>query len=113
MPYAAAQTKYRAKPTIVDGIRFASQHEANRYGQLVILQKAGAIKRLELQPRYPLHVVNTTTGEITKIGHYVADFRYIEKGEWVIEDAKGFKTPMYRLKKRLFEAQYGLQIQEV
>jgi hypothetical protein len=102
------RSKYRAAPTIVDGIRFASKKEARRYSELKMLEKAGIIKSLRLQPRFDL----TTPGG-NKVGEYVGDFAYRQDGEAVIEDVKGFRTPLYRWKKKHFEVQYGIQIQEV
>ncbi len=118
--------KYGAKATTVDGIRFASKAEAKRYGELKLLQKAGKIEGLEVQPAYQLRVLLTTgtfkgagkalAGEYPTIGKYVADFRYFRLEAptgWVIEDVKGFKTALYRWKKKHVEAQYGIQITEV
>lgn len=99
-------SKYRAVPVIVDGVRFASKREAARYGALRLLEQAGEIEALELQPRYPLVVA----GE--EIGTYVGDFRYRERGELVLEDVKGVRTPVYRLKARLVKALYGVEIRE-
>jgi hypothetical protein len=108
--------KYGATPTTVDGIRFHSAKEARRYGELKLLEKAGEIRELELQPRFPLltPVPGSTTGR-ARVGDYVADFRYREgqKGLLVVEDVKGFKTQAYRWKKKHVEAQYGIQIREV
>ena len=107
--------KYHAKPTTVDGIRFASKAEARRYAELRLLEKAGQIKGLELQPRFALMVPERGSGFDVRIGDYVADFRYREgpKGILKIEDVKGMKTPMYRWKKKHVEAQYGISIREV
>jgi hypothetical protein len=108
--------KFNAKPTVVDGIRFASMKEAKRYQELKLLEKAGEVKGLQLQPVYELSVPvpHRTTARV-KIGKYVADFRYRlgPKGVLVVEDVKGFKTPLYRWKKRHVEAQYGIEIREV
>ena len=98
--------KYRAVKTIVDGITFDSKAEARRYGNLKILERAGTIDSLELQPRYDL-VVNGS-----KCGFYKADFRYNEDGRQVVEDVKGMKTPVYNLKKKLIKAIYGIEIYE-
>lgn len=103
------QSKYRAKPTQVDGIQFASKREARRYGELKMLARAGQIACLELQPSYVL-----TVGGV-KVGVYRADFRYrdVRSGALVVEDSKGFRTPVYRLKKKIVEALYGIEISEV
>ena len=102
-------SKYHAKPTIVDGIRFASQAEARRYGHLKMLERAGTICDLELQPRFPL-IVNHV-----KVATYVADFRYRFPGVSVpvVEDVKGVQTPVYKLKKKMLLAQDGVIITEV
>ncbi len=115
--------KYGAKKTVVDGISFASAKEARRYGQLRLLQQAGLIRDLELQPRYDV-VVNRC-----RICYYKADFRYFdcEKGVQVVEDVKAMPETaagvkaykataawrMYRLKKKLVEALYPIVITEV
>lgn len=101
--------KYHAEPTEVDGHLFPSKREAERYQQLRLLEQAGAIEDLRLQFRFPLAVRDTV------IGHFVADFTYTDVGTrgCVVEDAKGMRTELYRWKKRHFEAQYGIRIQEV
>jgi hypothetical protein len=104
----AFRSKYRAVKTEVDGITFDSKREAARYMELVLLERAGEISRLELQPKYDC-VVNGK-----KICTYKADFRYFNANGSVVEDVKGMKTPVYRLKKKLVEALFpGVKIQEV
>lgn len=111
--------KYRAKPAEIDGRRFASQREARRYQELVLMQMAREIADLECQPVFPLHVVklyrNGWPIEIATVAKYVADFRYmnLRTGEIVVEDVKGFRTETYRLKKKLAEAIHGITITEV
>ena len=103
------QGKYNAIKTEVDGYVFASRREANRYQELRLLERVGEIEDLELQPVYPC-VVNDVL-----VCKYIADFRYtsVKRGNVVIEDAKGFKTPVYRLKKKMVEAIYNIIIIEV
>lgn len=101
------RSKYGAVRTTVDGITFASKKEAARYCQLSLMQQAGYIRDLELQPRFQIVVKGKSCGE------YRADFRYVQTGDVVVEDVKGMKTPVYRLKKRLVEALYGVKITEV
>lgn len=118
----AAQHKYRAKPQTVDGHRFPSQAEARRYCELKALLSAGCIRCLRLQPRYAL-LPWRWPEQPRPLAHYVADFEYerrvlIGTGEtwtWtrVVEDVKGMRTPMYRLKRKWFEAQYGVLVTEV
>jgi hypothetical protein len=109
----AKRSKYRAIRTEVDGVTFASKREAARYQELLILGAAGKLCNLELQPRFPIMLNGQT------IATYIADFRYqtvpwdYEPVENVVEDVKGMKTPVYNLKKKLVEAQYGIQIREI
>lgn len=100
-------SKYRNVRTVVDGITFASKAEARRYQELKLLERAGKISGLKLQPRYPL---NAEDG--TKIATYVADFEYVSEfnGRTYTEDVKGVETAAFRLKSKLFEAQYGRKI---
>ena len=102
-------TKYHNKQTMVLGETFSSRKEAGRYQELLYMQRAGIIRDLELQPRYDL-VVNGV-----KIGFYKADFRYfdVETARVIVEDAKGMKTPVYQLKKKLVKAIHGIDIVEV
>lgn len=100
--------KYHAIPTTIDNIRFSSKKEARRYAELKLLELAGEITALELQPRFPLHV-----GTV-KIGEYRGDFRYQDRrlGS-VVEDCKGFRTQLYIWKKKHTEAEHGIRIVEV
>ncbi len=114
----ATRNKYRAWRRMLDGIMFASQAEAARYLELKLLQRAGKIEQLELQPRYTLDIVALKSGgDVRYCGHYTADFRYIDPvtGEVIVEDVKSppTRTTAYRLRKRLVEAIYGVKIREV
>lgn len=101
--------KYGNKKTVVDGVTFSSKREAARYGVLKLLERNGEIGALELQPPYRLEVNGTL------VCKYVADFRYVDlrTGETVVEDAKGFKTREYNIKKKLVKAVHGIEIREV
>jgi hypothetical protein len=108
----ASRHKYGAKATKVDGIRFASKFESERYGYLKSLERAGVIRSLQLQPRYKL----TVNGVL--ICTYVADFSYEREGtdgSWtsIVEDAKGVETPEFKLKKKLMQAVLGIEINVV
>lgn len=112
------RSKYGAKRTTVDGITFASKAEARHYAELKLREKAGEIKDLELQPKFPLMVPRRGHGgpwDREVVGHYIADFRYREGPTGVLRvvDVKGMKTPVYRLKKKMVEAIYGITITEV
>ncbi len=112
------RNKYGNEKTVVDGITFASKAEANRYGELKLLERGGVIRDLELQPRFGLF-----GAEGTKICTYKADFRYAEMipgtnriSHIVVEDVKSpatAKERSYRLKAKLFRDNFGFSITEV
>ena len=100
-------SKYKAKVTWVDGIRFASKKEATRYGELKLMEHAGHISKLKLQPSFEIVIKGQ------KICKYIADFTYFNsKQVRIVEDVKGVKTPIYRLKKKLVKALHGIEIFE-
>ena len=104
--------KYNAVKPEAFGITFDSKAEAKRYGELRLLLMAGEIIELETQPRFPCNVNGLL------VCTYVADFKYREQKtrELIIEDVKSphtAKLPVYRVKKKLVEAVYGLTITEV
>lgn len=100
--------KYGNVKTTVGEITFASRREAERYLHLRLLERAGEISAIKVQPRFALKV----NGKL--ICTYVGDFEYITKsGERVVEDAKGFRTREYINKAKLFEALHGFPIREV
>lgn len=119
-PGRQMRSKYRAVRTTVDNIAFASKKEAARYSELRLLEKAGHIRSLQLQPEYLLSCDDGVFPGAAKVllGRYVADFKYEERGvggHWygAVEDVKGFKTPLYKWKKKHVEAQYGITIREI
>ena len=114
--YSNQQNKYRAEKATVDGKTFDSRREAKRYSELIVLQKAGAIRDLECQKRYRLIPTQRKDGKVVERPvDYVADFVYIDTatGALVVEDTKGFKTKDYIIKRKLMLQVYGVQIREV
>jgi len=104
--------KYRAKPVIIDGIRFASTGEGNRYRDLKLLERGGVISNLELQPSFKLYCGDVPVKyESGRHAVYKADFKYIDKerGE-IIEDFKGMDTSTSKLKRALVKAHYGVTV---
>ena len=102
--------KYRNKPTTVDGIKFSSKKEAKRWTDLKFLESKGLIRKLERQVTFKIEV----GGKL--ICRYIADFTYEEAahGTWarVVEDAKGYPTPVYTLKRKLMAAVHGVEVRE-
>lgn len=103
-----AYNKYKNKKTVVDGIEFDSLKEARRYEELKLLAKGGVIKDLELQPVFELVPKQKHNGKTIRKASYIADFKYtdIQSGITVVEDVKGFKTDVYKLKKKIFLYKY-------
>jgi hypothetical protein len=108
-------SKYGNRKIKVDGITFDSIREANRYQELKLAERAGAIKCLSRQVTYKLiPAAKTRTGKTVQGISYVADFVYLDdQGREVVEDVKGFRTDVYKIKKKLMLWLYGIEIQEV
>lgn len=108
--------KYHAKPTTLDGHRFDSQKEADRWGELGYLVRAEKIANLQHHVVFELHAPTMNAdGEViglAVIARYEADFVYQERGRVVVEDTKGVRTAMYRLKRRWMAVEYGTVIRE-
>ena len=108
--------KFGNQRTEVDGIKFASKHEANRYVELKYMERAHLIKDLQLQKIFTLiGEQRDDKGRILERPvKYVADFVYKDQnGRTVVEDAKGLRTDVYKIKRKLMLMIYGIQIQEV
>ena len=99
-------SKYKNKRIEVDGVMFDSMAEARRWKQLLLLERAGKITRLERQVKFPI-VLNDQ-----HMFTWIADFVYYEGLVKVTEDVKGYKTPVYKMKKKLVECLYGFKILE-
>lgn len=104
-------SKFNAKKTVIDGIKFDSKREAERYCELKLLEKAKEIRNLELQPRFLLQdKFKDKQGKTHRKIEYVADFLYIDKqGRNVVEDVKGVLTDVYKIKKKMFFKKYDDQ----
>lgn len=108
--------KFHAKKVTKDGRTFDSKHEAGRYTELQLLRRAGKITDLRCQVSFLLIPAQYDENHrcIERSCKYVADFTYRdENGTFIVEDAKGLKTDVYRIKKKLMLAKYGIQIREV
>lgn len=122
------KNKYYAKKTMFNGIEFDSRKEARRYSELLLLQRAGAIRDLELQKKFVLIPAQYETYErygkkgqrlqdgqrlVEKECAYLADFVYQEDGKTIVEDTKGIKTKDYIIKRKLMLYVHGIKIKEV
>lgn len=103
----SAFSKYKAQKTTVDGIEFDSKKEAKRYIELRYLEKIGQICNLQRQVPFLLQegFINNKGKKIREI-NYIADFVYEQFDTKIVEDTKGFRTPEYLLKKKMFMYKY-------
>ena len=107
-------SKFHAKKTTVDGIVFDSKREAARYQELKLMERAGAIRDLKRQVRYELIPAFDVDGKHYRPTAYIADFVYTDAktGKEIVEDTKGVRTGVYKIKAKLFAYQYGVSILE-
>lgn len=120
------RSKYGNVKAQVDGYTFDSKAEARRYQELRLLEQAGEVWDVEVHPRYPLYAPSTSgyatraahalsRKGVFRIGEYRADFKYRDRHTmpYVVEDVKGFDTPLSRWKRKHAEAQYGITIEVI
>lgn len=106
-------SKYHSTPTEVNGIRFDSKREANRWAELRLMERAGKIQKLKRQVKYLLIPSQYRDGKcIEREASYIADFVYIKDGHLIVEDCKGFRTPEYKLKRKLMLERYDIRLVE-
>lgn len=98
--------KYRNKSLVVDDMFFPSEKQADRFGDLRLLEKHGHIKDLKREVSFPLHV----NGML--ICTYRADAVYVDKGKVIVEDTKGCLTQLYKIKRNLMKAVLNIEILE-
>lgn len=102
-----SKSKYKNIPVVVNGKRFPSKKEANRFLILLSLQAKGEIFKLQTQVTIKI-IVNGL-----HVCSYRADFVYYNKeGKKIIEDVKGYKTAIYKLKCKLLHAANGINVLE-
>jgi hypothetical protein len=89
-----------------------SKKERERWGQLRILESAGKIQELDKKIPYELIPVSMKHGKRLRAVVYIADFVYIEDGNKIVEDVKGYRNKVYLLKKRLMWEKFGIDILE-
>ena len=102
--------KFNNEMTTIDGIKFSSRLEAERFQQLMLLEQAGEISDLHLQHELQVFqgYVDPQTGEKKRSSFYLGDFFYVDvrNHKIIVEDTKGMETPEFRLKWKLAQSQY-------
>ena len=107
------RSKYGAKKVTVNGITFDSRKEANRYIELSSLEKVGKVSDLQCQVKFELIPSQRIDGKVAERAvTYKADFVYMENGQKVVEDTKGFKTPEYIIKRKLMLWVHQIKVKE-
>lgn len=109
-PAPKKRNKYGAKKT--GG--HASEKEHERANQLKLMQRAGVISNLREQVKFVLIPTQRDSqgNLLERECSYYADFVYERDGVTVVEDTKGFRTPEYRLKRKLMLLVHGIRIKE-
>ena len=118
--------KYKSHKTNANGIIFDSKKEYNRYIELTLLSRSGAIKGLKRQVKFELIPAQYEPDIISPRGKakkgklieravsYIADFVYTdENGKTVVEDCKGVRTKDYIIKRKLLLYMHGIRIKEI
>ena len=116
------RSKFHNQKVTYNGMTFDSKREKDRYIELSLLEKAGKIKDLNRQVEYILipsqfGMVTTEDGKrkrvcLERACTYKADFTYKEDGKLVVEDCKGFRTPEYKIKRKLMLFLLEIRIRE-
>ena len=101
------KSKYGNKKVKIDSLTFDSKAEALYYSELKIRQKTGEILFFRVQPRYRLLDGFEKDGKRHRPIDYIADFEIHHKdGSIEVVDIKGYKTDVFRIKEKLFNAKY-------
>ena len=103
-------SKYHNKKIEIDGIKFDSKKEGRRYKELKLLERSGLIFNLVLQVPFNLIESFKYQGSTIRWIKYIADFTYLKDGQQYVEDVNGFKTDVYKLKKKMLLEKYGNDI---
>ncbi|MDR1926871.1 MAG: DUF1064 domain-containing protein [Endomicrobium sp.] len=105
------KSKFSSQKTVVGNIKFASKKEAERYKELKLMEKAGVIEDLKLQPNFLIQEKFIHEKRVQREVRYIADFMYYDTHteKTVVEDVKGFRTKTYIVKKKMFLKRYGDQ----
>lgn len=111
--YTRKPRKYHNDKVTVGGITFDSKKEADRYCELLLLQRAGRISELQRQVKFKLLPTQRGEQRTERPVTYIADFVYTRDGKVVVEDVKGLKTREYVIKRKLMKYFHGIEINEV
>lgn len=99
--------KYGNSKTEYNGVTYDSKREAEYARDLDILQSSGVIKTWERQPVFPLQPRFIKNKKVFRPIRYIADFKVTyPDGRIEIIDIKGFETPQFKIKEKMFHFNY-------
>lgn len=105
-------SKYNNQKIRVGGEVFDSKREYNRWCELRLLERSGIICNLQRQVKFRLIDSQKTPERTERPCDYIADFVYYENGKRVVEDCKGMRTDVYKIKRKLMLEKYNISIKE-
>lgn len=95
---------------------FDSKKEEQRFAELRLLERAGAITDLKRQVTIELIPTQYIDKRcVERAIKYIADFTYYEKGEYIVEDVKSEitrKNKDYIIKRKLLLYIHGIRLRE-
>lgn len=94
--------------------KYDSKREKYRADLLKILEKQGEISHLKEQVKFELIPAQRVDGKVVERAcSYIADFTYCDvHGNFIVEDAKGVRTEVYKIKRKLMLQVHGIIIKE-
>lgn len=91
---------------------FDSKKERDYYVILEMMLKNNQITDLKTQVKFELQPSFKFNGKTIRSINYIADFTYIKDGKLIIVDTKGYRTEVYKLKKKIMQYK-GYDIEEI
>lgn len=113
-PSEKRKSKYNNQPQVVGAEKYRSKKEMHRHAELKLLEAAGAISGLKREVVHILIKPVRIQGRLRPAIRYVSDFQYDDAltGKHIVEDCKGWRTDVYRLKRHMMAAIHGIEILE-
>lgn len=105
-------SKYNNKKIRVGEEVFDSKREYNRWCELRLLERSDIIRDLQRQVKFRLIDSQKTPERTERPCDYIADFVYYENGKRIVEDCKGMRTDVYKIKRKLMLEKYNISIRE-
>lgn len=104
--------KYHNKKCFYKDMMFDSKKERDYYVILEMMLKNNQITDLKTQVKFELQPSFKFNGKTIRSISYIADFTYMKDGKLIIVDTKGYRTEVYKLKKKMMQYK-GLEIKEI